>query len=138
MRTKCTHSHYSIYLTFCASHTSSVHCITFSIVCWISWKAFIDKLCLGTKLWNFKVQQVVKFYVHIRSIFSCQITPTIYISNIHYTTYVQHHALSAFDMLQYNSLTEIILFCYLCSSLWNIKTARRNLWEIWIQWLNST
>ena len=37
-------------------YTSSVNCIKFPMVCYTSSKSFINKLCLGTKLWNFKVQ----------------------------------------------------------------------------------
>ena len=56
MCTKYTNPHYSIYLTFRASCTSFVNCIKFPMVYYTSSKKFIDKLCLGTKVWNFKVQ----------------------------------------------------------------------------------
>ena len=57
MCTKYTPLHYSTYLPFCVSYTCSVNCIKFSSSYWTICKSFIDKLCSGTKLWNFKVQK---------------------------------------------------------------------------------
>ena len=45
-----------------------------------SLSSFIDKLCLGSKLWNFKVQKVVKFHVYISPIFSYRITYILLLS----------------------------------------------------------
>ena len=50
-------------LIFCISYTSSVNCIKQCTVCCASCQSFIDKSCLGTKVWNFK--RVINFYVHI-------------------------------------------------------------------------
>ena len=55
--TKYTPSHYSMYLTSCVRYTSFVNCIRFPIVFYSSCKSFIDKLCLSTKLYNFKIQK---------------------------------------------------------------------------------
>ena len=74
MCTKYTPSHYFNYLTSCIRYTSSVNAIELPIHCCTSSTIFVDKLCLGTKLRNFKVQKVVKFYAHISPIFSCRVT----------------------------------------------------------------
>ena len=58
-------SHYYAYLNLSIRYTCDVNCIKFPIVCFTSNKSFTNKLCLNTKLWNFKVQKMVKFYVHI-------------------------------------------------------------------------
>ena len=71
MCTEYTPSHF-IYLIFCVSSTYivfhwSINCIQFSIVCYTSWKSFIDKVCFGTTSWDFKVQncgQILCAYTH--------------------------------------------------------------------------
>ena len=55
--TKYTPSHNSTYLTFSIRYMRYVNCMKFPIVCCTSNKSFTDKLCLTTKLWNFKVQK---------------------------------------------------------------------------------
>ena len=52
-----TPSYYSTYLNFCIRYKSSINCVNFPIVHHTSCKSLIDKLCLDTKLWNFKVHQ---------------------------------------------------------------------------------
>ena len=64
----CTKYTASYYFNFCVTYTSSVNFITFPIVCCTSFSSFIGNLCLSMKLQNFKVQKVVKFYVHISPI----------------------------------------------------------------------
>ena len=76
----CTKYTSSNYFTFCVSYRSSVNCIKFSLVCSTSFESFINKLNLGVKLCNLKVQKVVKFDVHISPIFSCWVTNFITIA----------------------------------------------------------
>ena len=49
-----------------------------SNVCCIGAIRFVGKLCLITKLRNFKFEKVVKFYVHISTVFSCRVTNSLY------------------------------------------------------------
>ena len=55
--TKYIPSHYYTYLTFSTRYTSYVNFLKFPIVCFTSNKSFTDKLCLSTRLWNFKVRK---------------------------------------------------------------------------------
>ena len=74
MYTKYTSLHYLNYLNFCASFTTFVNCIEFIIAfCTITIR-FIDTLSLDKKLLNSKSKKVVKFCVHISTVFSCWVT----------------------------------------------------------------
>ena len=63
------------FILFNLSHLMcSINCIEFPIVCCTFNTSLIGKISLHKKLWNFKVQKVVKFYVHVSPIFSFHFT----------------------------------------------------------------
>ena len=81
MYTKYTSLLYFNYLTLCVSYTSSVRLIMyirFPVVSCMFNKSFIDTLCLDKKLLKLKTHRtkVVKFCVHINTVFSCRVTNT--------------------------------------------------------------
>ena len=74
MYTKYTYSYYSMYLHYCIRFTKSVNCITFSMRSCINGENCTRLPYVYMKLFNFEFQNVVKFYMHISYIFSCQVT----------------------------------------------------------------
>ena len=70
MYTKYIHPYYFTYLLFYTRYSQPVSCMRFLINGCINDVNFVRLLCLHKKLFNFKIQNVVKFCVHIRPIFS--------------------------------------------------------------------
>ena len=100
MCTKYTPSHYSTYLIFIVSYRSCANSNTFSTVCCTSCESFTSKLTklhvyLIKKLWNFKLQKMVKFYVHISPVFSCWVTNN-YLNLIYLCMYTCINTLNSF------------------------------------------
>ena len=70
MCTKYTLSRYSSYLNVCVCYVSSENCIQCLTECSTSCKTFTNKLCLGTKLHNYKVQKSCQNFMCTQVLFS--------------------------------------------------------------------
>ena len=63
---------------FYVRYTSSANFIKFSIVCYSTCKSFIDNYFWAQSYDVSKSKKVIKFYVYISPIFSCQFTYIVY------------------------------------------------------------
>ena len=107
MYTKYTLSHYSTYLTFPASYTSSVNCIKFPIVCFpiLVSKVLLLNYVQAQSYETSKFVKVVKLYVHISPIFSCWVT--YHVQPVPYVTECNACMQSGWDSVQINSNVQL-------------------------------